>query len=369
MILKFFLLVRNILLIFLLVIITDLFFNLILPKKIKQMVGTARSYSLYSEKFHHVFDKNVNTTSVWGKKKYSIITDENGFRVGKNYKFNKNSDNIAFIGDSFIWGSGLDYEDHFISSLGNENNYINLGYLSYSPSIYYKKLKYYIENKNIEFKKVFIFVDHTDIQDEGVFYREDDQGNIVRAFNTDKENKVRRYKHTIKNYLKVNSFIFKFYETLYSKKDISALLKCFESDTLESYKSNFDEDRNNYTISEKLQSTKWVKKGKLKTEKYLEKIYSLLVKNNVEMILVLYPSATEILHKVDESNSFHTNFLKKWANKTNRKNFKILNLHKNFETNNNELINYKKYFILCDIHWNSNSHAVIAKAIKLQFNF
>jgi hypothetical protein len=364
MITKFLAVVRNILLIFLFVILADLFLNLILPKEIKQIVGTQRSYSLYSEKFDHIIDKNINTANIWGKKKYNVITDNNGFRIGKNYQFNKNFENIAFVGDSFVWGSGLDYKVHFISRLKKNKNYINLGYLSYSPSIYYKKLKYYIEEKGFVFKKVFLFVDHTDIQDEGVFYREDDQGNIVRAFNTDKQNKIRKYKHRVKNYLKVNSFIFKFYETLFSKRDISGLLN-----NIDSYKSYLNEDRHNYTISRQLQSAKWVVKGKLKTEKYLDKIHNLLAKNNTEMILVLYPSATEILNKVNEKNSFHANFLKRWYNKFHREELKILNLYKNFSISNDELITYKKYFIPCDIHWNSNSHAVIAEAIESQLNY
>lgn len=364
---KFFNLLKKFSYIVFFIIFFDLIINFFLTNNIKQLIGTERSYSLYSKKFHHIFDKNVSTTGVWGKRKYQIFTDQNGLRVAKYNTYSSKKENIGFIGDSFVWGSGIDYNDHFISKLNDKKyNYLNLGYVSYSPSIYYKKLKYFIQNKKIKFKKVFLFIDHTDIQDEGIFYREDNKGNIVRAYNSDAENFVRNIKHTIKNYLKVNSFIFKFYEFLYSSRQGSSQLlnNCIKNDNLTFYKKYLDQDRNNYTISRELQSEDWVIKGKKKTENYLSKINSLAKQNKIEIILVLYPSANEILNNITEENSFHTNFLKKILSNLNSKNITILNLHNFFEKDKDPLKNYKNFFISCDIHWNEKGHEIVAKGIK-----
>ena len=123
--------------------------------------------------------------------------------LDKKYsEIDNNKKNIGFIGDSFVYGSGINYEDHFINLLSNEfNNYnlLNLGYVSYSPSIYSKRINYYLKEKNIKFEKVFLFIDHSDIQDEGIFYREDKNGNIVRKWLNDDEIKKKVKKYKIKN--------------------------------------------------------------------------------------------------------------------------------------------------------------------------
>lgn len=364
---KIFNYIKQFLFIFFFIIIFDLLINLFLPRYIKQLVGTERGYSLYSQRFHHEFDSNVKTSGHWGERTYDIFTDQNGFRIGSEEKYNENLQNIGFIGDSFVWGSGINYKNHFISVLNDKKfNYLNLGYVSYSPSIYLKRLEYFINIKKIKFKKIYLFVDHSDIQDEGVFYREDKKGNIVRAYNSDRENQIRHYKHSVKNYLKRNSFIFKFFEILNVRNNskMTEVSNCIRSNSLNAYKEFLDEDRNNYTISKKLQSEKWVIEGKNKTKNYLNKISKLLKSNDIDLVLVLYPSANEILNKVNENNSFHTIFLKNFFNKNLKGNAKILNTFSFFQFSNDPIIDYKKYWIPCDAHWNEGGHQIIGNAIK-----
>ena len=78
--------------------------------------------------------------------------------------------------------------------------------------------KYFLEVKNFKFDKIFLFIDHSDIQDEGIFYRENSKGDIVRKWYSDTEVKNKNKKYIVKNYLKQNSFIFKFYEHFNSPK-------------------------------------------------------------------------------------------------------------------------------------------------------
>ena len=79
----------------------------------------------------------------FGVKKYQVITNEFGMRVDEDYKIDKNKENIGFMGDSFVYGSGINYSNHFITFILKENkshNLLNLAYVGYSPSIYYKKI-------------------------------------------------------------------------------------------------------------------------------------------------------------------------------------------------------------------------------------
>ena len=75
---------------------------------------------------------------------------------------------IAFIGDSFTEGVGVNYEETFvgrITSQFNDLNIANLGVVSYSPSIYFTKLKYLLDN-GYKFKRVIIYFDISDIYDD-----------------------------------------------------------------------------------------------------------------------------------------------------------------------------------------------------------
>ena len=50
-------------------------------------------------------------------------------RINENDNFfiDRSKKNIGFIGDSFVYGSGIDYNNHFISNLKkNDYNFLNL---------------------------------------------------------------------------------------------------------------------------------------------------------------------------------------------------------------------------------------------------
>ena len=129
---------KTLVIILITIIFLDLFINLILPENLKKRIGTSRNYSLKSEQFHHDNAPNINVYEFWGNKKYKIKYNKFSMRIKNNESFNidKSKKNIGFVGDSFVYGSGIDYKDHFISNLNGYNyNFLNLGYVSYSPSI------------------------------------------------------------------------------------------------------------------------------------------------------------------------------------------------------------------------------------------
>ena len=74
---------------------------------------------------------------------------------------------VAFIGDSFTEGVGLNYEDTFVGIIENltQKKILNLGIVSSSPSLYLKKLNY-ILNEGIHFDDLIVAMDLSDIYDE-----------------------------------------------------------------------------------------------------------------------------------------------------------------------------------------------------------
>ena len=351
----------------LLVFVFDLFINLVLPKSIKKQIGTSRNYSLKSIKFHHSIAPEINVYELWGKKKYKIKTNELSMRINENEDFiiDRQKEYVGFVGDSFVYGSGVDYNDHFISMLENKNyNFLNLGYVSYSPSIYFKRLEYLLKNEKIKFKTIFLFIDHSDIQDEAQFYREDDNGNIVRKWLNDDEVKSKNRKYKIKNYFKQNSFIFKLYDNISAPSISTNTEKCINDRENRNYRDYLDMNRFGYSYKGNIKNKNWVNEGINKTLYYLDKIKLLSEKYSFNIILVNYPSALEVIDNINSENSKHFNFLNKWSLINN---ITFIDT-RNYFIRENNINDYLKYFIPCDVHWNQSGHQVIAESLKISIN-
>ena len=99
-------------------------------------------YRIKSDIYHHDLMPNIEVVESWGGRlKRKIITNSIGFRDQQQNKINKvsNKKRILLIGDSFIEGSGLDYQYTFAGllkdKLGNRYEILNSAVESYSPSI------------------------------------------------------------------------------------------------------------------------------------------------------------------------------------------------------------------------------------------
>jgi len=139
-----------------------------------------RQYRVKNALYHHDLKKNYDGSSIWGDTLYRICTNAHGFKSKCGSDTYSHYD-IAFIGDSFTEAAGMPYESSFVGMFDQKHPDIriaNLGVGSYSPSIYLRKLQYFLD-KGVKFDRVFVFIDISDIQDEGFVYENDDQGNVV----------------------------------------------------------------------------------------------------------------------------------------------------------------------------------------------
>tara|TARA_Y100000590_G_C15675634_1_gene997913 strand:+ start:727 stop:1857 length:1131 start_codon:yes stop_codon:yes gene_type:complete len=353
--------------IILMVFLFDIIINILLPDSIKKKIGFTRNYSLRTAEFHHELAPNININEFWGTKKYNVTTNDYGMRILKNKTQNLDIKRVhtGFIGDSFIYGSGINYEEHFINTLQKEFpdlNLLNLGYVSYSPSIYFKRLEYFIKIKKIKFEKIFLFVDPSDIQDEGIFYRENKNGHIVRKWLSDKENYKKLKKYKIKNYLQQNSFLFKLQQILFLSSVTDIGVKCLKNkETINDFSKYLDSERQSYGIDPEIQKKDWVNVGKSQVIKYLNKIKKLSLDENFELVIVYYPSSLEVLKKFNFKKSMHFKLLYNWS-KLSKTSF--IDTSEDFDKAPRGIKGYKENFIVCDTHWNKKGHNIIAKNIS-----
>jgi len=139
-----------------------------------------------NSEYHHDLAPSFSGYDVWGSRAYRLYTNSLGFKDGstRTVPLVPAGRRVILIGDSFTEGIGVPFEQTFAGLLyqaGLESakkvEFLNAGVASYSPVIYYKKIKHLIE-KGMRFDEVVVFPDYTDPLDEstGYFCIDDDAG-------------------------------------------------------------------------------------------------------------------------------------------------------------------------------------------------
>ena len=333
------------------------------------------AWRIKSDIYHHDIAKNVNTNEKWGSLKYKLITNSLGFiDLNQNNVKLKNDQKkrIYVVGDSFIEGVGYDYEYTAIGmatkNLSDKYEILNSSVTSYSPSIYYRKTKHYID-KGIQFDYCLIFLDISDIPDEN-FIDEDSSGNIFDIREKKKETSFKGNVYKVSRFYRDNfssgmiiavirelvgdykSDVKK--KILASKKFNKSFFKLDEND-FNLYKSTHI-DRSMWTFNAKY-SERWKEKGLKKSDYYLTKLVNMLNKNNIKSYLIIYPNPAQILYNNENINENY------WINWSKKNNIKLINLYKYFFTGDKTQV-IKKYFISGDVHWNKTGHLFVYEALN-----
>lgn len=139
---------------------------------------TRRAARIANPVYDHGFSAKFEGFDVWGELRYPLITNSLGFKDAspRDVPLKSASRRILVIGDSFAEGIGMRFEDSFAGVLdrtgqarADKVEFLNAGVASYSPSIYYKKIRYLIES-GLQFDEVLLFSDTSDVTDEATSY-------------------------------------------------------------------------------------------------------------------------------------------------------------------------------------------------------
>ena len=363
------------------VIITDILFSNFFFKKTSywnNINWEDKYWRVPSKIYHHKILPNIDVIEKWdGKKQKRIFTNSIGFfdkKIRKVKKIN-NKKRILLIGDSFIEGSGIDYEKTFSGlldkHLGEEYEILNSALASYSPSIYFKKTEYFL-NEGYKFDQVLVFLDVSDIFDE-LFIKFDSNGKILTYDEAKKVNIFKKKFYKTGGWLRDNSVIFR---TLYLISDKTELLKNYlklKYKVAKKLNKNFLEvskdevtfyrmtniDRGFWTFNDKTYEV--VKKGLIQSEKYLVKLFNLLKDNNISSTLIVYPWPTQILY----GDNMH---LPHWRKFSKKNNINFLSLYNDFKGIDKKKIIFEN-FIYGDIHWNESGSKIIFDRIVETIKF
>jgi hypothetical protein len=345
-------------------ILFDLFITKIFFKVENQNI-----YPRISSKiFHHTLDSNVNVIEENGRfGKTRLITNSIGFRDKEARKiYNETSKyRIVFIGGSYTEGFMVNYEDSFVGIIDKKLkkyniDVLNAGVVGYSPSIYYAKIKYFLD-KNFKFDELIIYIDVEDITAEAFV----DRLEVAKSFDSSVRGRYSIY-------------------VAFLKKNLSTTYKVlnFISDSIDDLNrtSNNDEKkldefilgvvsgkthgREMWTVDKEIY--KIHENGVNKSLKYMKLLRDLCIENNIKLTIAVFPHTTQIYY--NDLDSIHVKIWKKFSleNDVNFINYFPYFIDKKFSLEERIKV-IKKYFRPFDIHPNNEASKLIADIFLKKF--
>ena len=307
--------------------------------------------------FHHGLSSNFEGEDKWGDHSYSIVTNSLGFKDKEVRTIDPYTDayRMVFIGDSFTEGIGIPFEKTFVGRISEyyanqDIEVLNAAAVSYSPKLFYFKIKYLVEIEKLKIDELHVFMDVSDVADEIIY------GNFIPKNSSDGE-LLPEVKTYVPNRgrlpLYEYSLLYRTWSKMWLNEDPWTRVIYIQRKT--GKKINYYGERTAWLFNKTLYE-EWGKDGFESCEYYMEKLFKLGEKYNFSVILVVYPWPSEIVN-----NAEHSLNVRLWNDFSERVGIKFINLYSLFINETNSDFIYKKYFIKDDIHWNESGHEEVAK--------
>ena len=150
-------------------------------------LANERSYRRGDSVYHHDLVPLVRVdSSLWGSVFYRVRTNSLGFKDAEARVVTPESASprVVIIGDSFAEGVGVEFDSTTagrLASLGRVGgvDVLNAAVASYSPVIYYRKMRDLLERQKLRVDEVVVFIDISDVMDEA--YLDLDTNDRVRG--------------------------------------------------------------------------------------------------------------------------------------------------------------------------------------------
>lgn len=318
--------------------------------------------------FHHHLKSNISITeyhSKFGDQK--IITNSLGFRDKeiRDIKYKTNNKRIIFIGDSFTYGYlTKNYEDTYVGLIEkfyDKNNQekievLNAAVQSYSPIIYYNKIKYFL-NLGLEFTHLVVFIDVGDIGDETFTYKWDEKNKkiYVDPWGGQKLSKKEKFLRFIQK---------NFYTFFHLSKLIIGEMHFSNNSYLKNWMKSNHKQKWTINSSTYRENTKGIERSLF----YMQSLKKLCDQKKIKLTIAVYPGVTQVYNK--DLNSLQVKLWKEFS-ETNK--IQFINFFPQFidQSDNEDTIleKIKIFFLPFDYHFSVYANKLIAKNFVNFFKF
>lgn len=338
----------------------------------------SNEHRVRSDIFHHGLVANGVNQERWGEFNYSVATNSLGFKdeTARKIKLDSDAPRLLVIGDSFTEGSGFSFPQTFVGLAAKELNgkgveVLNAGVASYTPEIYYRKIRHLIEEVGLKFTHVTVFLDISDIRDEVMIYKKDQAGNLVVPVKPPE-----KLSRVIGHALRDNSMLARLFTQVrdaigFMKKKMKRRYATAER-LGKSYDDVSEAEMTAYAVVPHFASewtyndSAWKSYGELGRKSAaanMAKLHRLLQGRGIKLTLAVYPWPDQIIN--DPKAPRHRGFWAKWAAE---RQVGFVDLFPLFTHDDPSKI-LKEYFIQGDMHWNAKGHALVAEEFLKQLNF
>jgi hypothetical protein len=324
------------------------------------------SFRCSSPYYHHDFLANQNVETEWGSRKYRVLTNSLGFRdrTVRDVPLDSKQKRILLLGDSFIEGMGVSYEDSVAGILGKSlesdaTEILNAAVLSYSPKLYFLKTRYLIEKKHLTFNELYVFIDISDPHDEIIYKYWEPASDSAFASGL----------RSLKGFLQKRSFFYCYCGAILRSNREKAINNAFPGggsadgrfwiQDLKEYLRRPDPEKDRFLWPNKPSAwEEWAKEGLSLCEKYMTELQDLCAHHGIRMTVVVYPSPYQLT--ANNLEGIQATF---WKNFANKHQIGFLDLFPAFIGSDPPQSVYAKYFIKGDIHWNEAGNRHVADAV------
>lgn len=345
-------------------------FGLFEPSYITSSISEA-TYRKAHPVYHHGLVKNFEYSGAeWGDHGYTVRTNSLGFKDAqiRDISLTPTGKRLIIIGDSFTEGVGIEFKHTFVGLLAKQLakkniEVLNAAATSYSPIIYYRKIKYLLETIKLKFDQVLVLIDMSDMEDEALGYEFDRYENVIS-----KGDPARLGAATIQAEESLKStgqpkppMSFKEFFTQYTfftgrLRNILALYKGY----VRPWEQALNQRRAMWTLDDKLYKEFGESGLKLATT-HMNQLKQLLDKYHIKLSIAVYPWPDQIYNR--DINSKQVKHWQAWAR---QQRVKFINLFGIFINDDKPSVVINKYFFTGDVHWNKQGHLLVFKALSKQ---
>lgn len=329
-------------------------------------IPTDHSFRCSNPYYHHDFLPNRNAETAWGPLKYRVFTNSLGFRDGsvRDVPLASKQKRILLMGDSFIEGMGVLYENSVAGILGESlksdaTEVLNAAVLSYSPKLYFLKTRYLIEQRHLAFDEIYVFIDISDPHDEIIYKYWEPGGESAFASGL----------RALNQFLHGHSFLYSYCVAILHLNREKAISNAFPFEgtadarfwvqDLKEYLRRAEPEKDRFLWPNKQSAfDDWGREGLSLCGQYMTELQKLCALHGIPLTIAVYPSPYQLTG--DNLEGIPVTFWRAFA-KEHRIGF--LNLFPEFIGSEPPQTVYSKYFIKGDIHWNEAGNRHVAQAV------
>ncbi len=337
-----------------------------------------KKYRIPSSIYNHGLKANIKTESVWGPRHKTIITNSLGFKDGQIREIKKQADKyrIVFMGDSFTEGVGVDYPETFVGILDKrcQDRYeiLNAGVVSYAPTVYYLKSRYFLEDYGLKFNEMIVLVDISDINDEVENYAAYPTDALHPEQEEKPENALDKQVAEISAKRKWQDFLNKYIKTYFRENSIlygiprffknrkfNADAQQVNLDFIRKDTWSIDNRKSLWTVDDKYYKG-YGEAGLKKAKLNIKRLKALLDKHHIKLTLAVYPWPAQIFY-----NDLDSIQVREWRKFCQENGIDFINLFPEFikkgQDNRQSILDF---YIPNDMHWNERGHLKVANILQ-----